>query len=97
MVALAARFPDATSLQCRALNQAARELLLAQASDWAFLIQQGTAIQYATARTKQHLLRFMQLYEALGAEQIDEPWLHEIEARDNIFPTLDYRFYQESP
>ncbi len=97
MVALAARFPDATSLQCRALNQAARELLLAQASDWAFLIQQGTATQYATARTKQHLLRFMQLYEALGAEQIDEPWLHEIEARDNIFPTLDYRFYQESP
>ncbi|MGH7964722.1 MAG: glycoside hydrolase family 57 protein [Candidatus Binatia bacterium] len=93
MTELAARFPDAEGVQRRALTQAARELLLAQSSDWAFLIQQGTAKQYATTRTKHHLLRFARLYEGLCAGHIDEPWLGEIEARDNIFPLLDYRAY----
>src|SRR5262249_20768502 len=36
MVALAHRYYEATGLVARALDQAARELLLAQASDWAF-------------------------------------------------------------
>lgn len=94
MSELATKFPQANKLQRRALNQAARELLLAQSSDWAFLIQQKTAHQYAARRTTQHLQRFHRLYDALCADQIDEPWLGEIEARDNIFPTLDYRVYQ---
>lgn len=93
MVALAAQFPEADALQRRALNQAARELLLAQSSDWAFLMQQQTAHHYATQRTTHHLQRFIRLYEALCANHINEQWLGEIEARDNIFPTLDYRVY----
>ncbi|MBI3246715.1 MAG: DUF1957 domain-containing protein [Deltaproteobacteria bacterium] len=94
MTELAARFPEADALQRRALNQAARELLLAQSSDWAFLMQQKTAQHYAARRTTQHIQRFTRLYEALGAGQIDEPWLSEVEQRDNIFPTLDYRIYR---
>jgi 1,4-alpha-glucan branching enzyme len=94
MTELATRFPETDGLQRRALNQAARELLLAQSSDWAFLMQQGTAQQYATLRTTQHLRRFTRLYDALCAGQVDEQWLDEIEARDNIFPTLDYRVYR---
>ena len=35
-------FPSADGLQQRALNQAARELLLAQSSDWAFIMKTGT-------------------------------------------------------
>ncbi|MBI3301325.1 MAG: DUF1957 domain-containing protein [Deltaproteobacteria bacterium] len=93
MTELAARFPETDGGQRRALNQAARELLLAQSSDWAFLMQQGTARQYATTRTTQHLRRFTRLYDALCAGQVDEQWLDQIEARDNIFPTLDYRVY----
>ncbi|MGE0683645.1 MAG: glycoside hydrolase family 57 protein [Candidatus Binatia bacterium] len=94
MSELATRFPQANELQQRALNQAARELLLAQSSDWAFLMQQKTAHQYAVRRTTQHLQRFHRLYDALCTDQINEQWLGEIEARDNIFPTLDYRVYR---
>jgi 1,4-alpha-glucan branching enzyme len=94
MTELAARFPEANELQRRALNQAARELLLAQSSDWAFLMQQKTAQQYAAQRTTQHLQRFTRLCEALTTNHINEQWLGEIEARDNIFPTLDYRVYR---
>jgi 1,4-alpha-glucan branching enzyme len=94
MSELVARFPNATGVQRRALNQAARELLLAQSSDWAFLMQQKTAPHYATTRATHHLLRFTRLYEELRANHVDEPWLGEIEARDNIFPTIDYRVYR---
>ncbi len=94
MTELAARFSLPTALQHRALNQAARELLLAQSSDWAFLMQQQTAQHYAAQRTTQHLQRFLRLYQALCADEMNEQWLGEIEARDNIFPTLDYRIYR---
>ncbi len=42
----------------RVLRQMARELLLAQASDWAFLMKTGTAKDYATKRTRDHIIRF---------------------------------------
>jgi 1,4-alpha-glucan branching enzyme len=94
MTELAARFSEANALQQRALNQAARELLLAQSSDWAFLMQQRTAQHYAAQRTTQHLQRFTRLYDSLCTDQLNEQWLGEIESRDNIFPTLDYRVYR---
>ena len=46
----------------RLLAQLARELLLAQSSDWAFLMKTGTATDYATRRTKDHILRFHRLH-----------------------------------
>ena len=49
----------------RALNQAARELLLAQASDWAFIMKTGTTVEYAKKRTRDHVARFTYLYRAL--------------------------------
>jgi 1,4-alpha-glucan branching enzyme len=39
------------------LQQAGRELLLAQASDWAFMINSGATAEYAVKRIKAHLLR----------------------------------------
>jgi 1,4-alpha-glucan branching enzyme len=77
----------------RALRQLARELLLAQSSDWAFLMKTGTARSYATKRTKDHVLRFTRLYDQLRAEDIDEAFLANCEWRDNIFPNLDWRYY----
>jgi 1,4-alpha-glucan branching enzyme len=77
----------------RALRQMARELLLAQSSDWAFLMKTGTARTYATKRTKDHLLRFTRLYDQVRAEDIDERFLANCEWRDNIFPKLDWRYY----
>jgi 1,4-alpha-glucan branching enzyme len=94
MVELANTFPDAKELALRALNQAARELLLAQASDWAFIMARNTAVDYAVRRTKDHLLRFNNLYEMLKHDEISDSWLSEIESADNIFPRIDYRVYR---
>ena len=77
----------------RALKQSARELLLAQASDWAFLMKTHTAPEYAAQRTKDHLLRFNRLYEQIRDRQIDSVFLAECEERNNIFPNLDWRYY----
>jgi 1,4-alpha-glucan branching enzyme len=77
----------------RALDQAARELLLAQSSDWAFIFKTGTTVPYAYKRTKDHIERFTQIYEMLKSGQIDEPWLSNTEFQDNIFPDIDYRVY----
>lgn len=93
MVELAQRFADPTPLQRRALNQAARELLLAQSSDWAFIMKTGTMVEYAVQRTHVHVLNFHHLYEQLKNSELDEPWLAEIERRHNIFPDIDYRLY----
>jgi hypothetical protein len=93
MVELAERFPAADGLTRRALNQAARELLLAQSSDWAFIITTGTMVQYAIKRFKDHIHRFTRLYDMLLANEVDEAWLGEVEARDTIFQEIDYRVY----
>ncbi|MEX2145627.1 MAG: 1,4-alpha-glucan branching protein domain-containing protein [Candidatus Rokuibacteriota bacterium] len=93
MVELAHRHPDAQGLRRRALDQAARELLLAQASDWTFIMKTATTTPYAVGRLCDHVNRFNHLYESLLAGTISEPWLAELEARDNIFPQLDYRIY----
>ncbi len=93
MVELAGRFPLAEGLLKRALNQAARELLLAQSSDWAFIMKTGTMVEYAHKRTKSHISRFDKLYNYILSSSINEPWLTEIERRDNIFPDIDYMIY----
>ncbi|MBM3255818.1 MAG: DUF1957 domain-containing protein, partial [Candidatus Omnitrophica bacterium] len=78
----------------RGLNQALRELLLAQSSDWAFIMGTGTHTSYAVKRTKEHILRFSSLYEQIKSNTIDEGWLSDIENKDNIFPDIDYRVHQ---
>jgi len=98
MVALAAQHPEAQGLLRRALDQAARELLLAQSSDWAFIMRTGTMVEYAIRRTQSHLRRFLRLHDEIRRGAIDEPWLTQIEYLDNIFPELDYRvFHRRRP
>jgi 1,4-alpha-glucan branching enzyme len=93
MTELARTFRDADGLLQRALNQAARELLLAQSSDWAFIMKTGSHAEYAAGRTKTHILRFTKLYEDIEGNRIDEQWLSDIEYKDNVFPEIDYRVY----
>ncbi|MDQ0286985.1 1,4-alpha-glucan branching enzyme [Desulfofundulus luciae] len=93
MADLADLHPDASGVKERALNQAARELLLAQSSDWAFIIRTETAVEYARKRLTGHIGRFNLLTEQLEKGCIDEAVLQEMEYRDNIFPHLDYRIY----
>jgi len=93
MVELARRHPWPDDLQRRALNQAARELLLAQSSDWAFIMKTGTTVEYAKKRTRDHVARFTYLHRVLSEGGLEEPILREFEERDNIFPGIDYRVY----
>jgi 1,4-alpha-glucan branching enzyme len=94
MIALANDFPrEHQSLRQRALNQAARELLLAQSSDWAFIMRTGTMVDYAVRRTRSHLRRFTRLREQIRSGSMDEIWIERVEYADNIFPNLDYRVY----
>jgi 1,4-alpha-glucan branching enzyme len=88
---LARRHPSPDPLTERALNQAARELMLAQASDWPFILRTGTSPAYARKRVNQHLLRFIDLHEQLTTTRIDERRLQEIESFDNVFPRVDFR------
>jgi 1,4-alpha-glucan branching enzyme len=94
MVGLARDFEEPDALKRRALNQAARELLLAQSSDWAFIMKTGTMVDYAVRRTKEHVLRFLRLHDQLRGNQIDEQWLAFAEGKNNIFPEIDYRVYR---
>ncbi|NLN53911.1 MAG: DUF1957 domain-containing protein [Firmicutes bacterium] len=93
MTKAAADFPHANGLQEEALNQLARELLLAQASDWPFIMTTGTMVQYAQQRVHDHLVRFNRLWQQLYDNKIDAEWLHKLQAADNLFPQLDYRIY----
>ena len=94
MIELAFKFKGTSNaLTIRALNQAARELLLAQSSDWAFIMKTNTMVEYAVKRTKDHTGRFLKLYDMINNNTINETWLRETEYRDNIFPEIDFRVY----
>ena len=77
----------------RALNQLARELLLAQSSDWLFIITHKTMVDYAKKRIKDHIGRFTKLYIEIQNGNINLDFLKHIEEVDCIFPDIDYRIY----
>lgn len=93
MVRLARKRHDATSTHLRALNQAAREILLAQASDWPLMMSRGTSTEYAIGRARGHLVDFNAIADALESGEIDLDWLSEIESRNSAFPAIDFRVF----
>ena len=99
MEQLVERFPNADDTLAEVLNQAARELLLLESSDWPFLVTTGQAKDYATQRFTEHVERFEKLAgaaESLGSDGVDTPaWVRELRYRDNPFPTIDYRLFAE--
>ena len=73
----------------RLLQQMARELVLAQSSDWPFIITMDTATYYAEQRVRDHIHRFFLLDDALQGAALDVEELQRIEEQDAIFPRLD--------
>jgi 1,4-alpha-glucan branching enzyme len=94
MQELVRRFPDESGLKERVLNQAAREVLLSQASDWPFIMKTGTFVSYARKRVREHLSNFNKIYENLCRNTVDTEWLTRIEKKHTIFPDLDYRIFK---
>lgn len=79
----------------RAVNQAERELLLAQASDWFFLMDKARASEYAEGRVKGHIGNFELLSSMIRQGSIDETRLTMMETGNGAFSWLeaaeDYR------
>src|SRR6266571_96205 len=86
----------AQGLVGRVLCQAARELLLMQASDWQFLITSWAARDYAEQRFIPHYADFKRLLEVVQhvrtrgeLEQDDWIYLASKEQQDFLFPTVE--------
>jgi 1,4-alpha-glucan branching enzyme len=86
------------------ITQAARELLLAEASDWQFLISTQAAKDYSEIRFTDHADRFLQLYKlaekAVGGGTLTETeleFLRDCQIKDAPFPTIDLSMWANSP
>ncbi|MFP3903136.1 MAG: 1,4-alpha-glucan branching protein domain-containing protein [Armatimonadota bacterium] len=84
------------------MKQAARELLLLQASDWQFLITTKSAPDYAAIRIHSHYSDFKKCADlarryARGEWIEQEEWdeFGAIQARDNVFDTIDPLWFGE--
>ncbi len=76
----------------RLFKQAARELLLAQSSDWSFILRAGTTTSLAKERIHRHLERFWRLIEIIeGHKTFSEEYLGQLEKEDNIFPMIQIK------
>jgi 1,4-alpha-glucan branching enzyme len=79
-----------SEVQRRWLTQAGRELLLAQSSDWSFILRAGTTTELARERINRHLDRFWRLLDAVErGTALPESWLRAVEREDGLFPDLN--------
>jgi 1,4-alpha-glucan branching enzyme len=94
MVRLARRHADTGDEALRhALNQMARELMLAQSSDWAFMIRMGQMIEYARRRTNVHLDAFKDLERSIEKGNIELADIDALQSRHNLFPALQFEVF----
>jgi 1,4-alpha-glucan branching enzyme len=74
-----------------ALDQAIREALLLQSSDWNFILKTGTQTEYADARIRTHTHRLRHLGHIVQSGKLDEDearWVSDVCARDTFFAGL---------
>lgn len=69
----------------RVRRQLERELLLAQASDWPFIMKTGTVVAYAVRSIKTRISNFNRLYGQAMSGHTDEEFLKKLEEKNNIF------------
>ena len=94
MVECANIFKDTKdNITIRCLNQMARELLLLQSSDWLFIITNGTMVEYAHKRIKEHTGRFNALYDMVKNNSIHLHYLTNLELKDDIFKDISFKIY----
>jgi 1,4-alpha-glucan branching enzyme len=93
METLVVRYPSPTDDEEYVLNQAARELMLLQSSDWPFLVTTGQAREYAIQRYSQHLERFNKLVESVQGGHPDRALAERCWELDKVFPDIDYRWF----
>jgi 1,4-alpha-glucan branching enzyme len=94
MEMLAGKYAKPSDKETKVLNQAARELLLLESSDWPFLVTTGQAKEYAIQRFSQHVERFNMLADSLDRNQPDDALADELYELDKVFPNIDYRWFK---
>ena len=95
MMYLADRFPDDTGLKARALNLAAKEVLLSQSGDWPSMLHDRLFSEYAQEQVKKNVLAFTTVYDSLGANTISTEWLTSMEQEHPLFPWMNYRVFSK--
>ena len=94
MVELAERFSGDSWVRERALNQAARELLLAQSSDWTSMLNRQESSQFARPRIEGALRNFTTIYDAMSSNHISTEWLTDLENQRDVFRNINYRVFR---
>lgn len=93
MVDLAERFPSDTGLKTRLLNIGAVELLVAQSSSLAKMIDQEDDSAYAEERFRLSINAFTTVFDSLGSNTVSTEWLTTLENLDNLFPWINYKVF----
>jgi 1,4-alpha-glucan branching enzyme len=88
--------PPRDALRKRAADQALRELLLLESSDWPFLVTTGQAGDYAAERFRSHAQRLQRSLEiAAHGTGDDDVELRSLERADNPFPDARIEAFAE--
>lgn len=88
---LAQKFKKRPGKKKELLNQAARELLLLQSSDWPFLITTVQARDFAEKKFLDHLERFNKMCDMIEKDYNDPHAIEKISDTDNCFKDIDYK------
>ncbi len=74
-----------------AVNQALRELMLAQSADWPLLLSSGQNVQTARKKLRNNLVAFNKLYEDCCQGRVDLESLRNLQKRTPLFADLNYK------
>ena len=70
-----------------------KEVLLAQSSTWAKMLQEGVMPEYAAQEFKKNILSFSMVFDALASNTVSTEWLTKMEKEDGIFSWINYRIF----
>ena len=93
MIDLAERFPSDTGLKTRLLNIGSVELLLAQSSSLAAMIDADDDEAFAEERFRLSINAFTTVFDSLGSNTVSTEWLTTLENLDNLFPWINYKVF----
>jgi 1,4-alpha-glucan branching enzyme len=97
MIEMTERFSGDTGLKERALNQAARELLYAQSTEWAKALNPQYPSRVGRDHARQEvegaLRNFTTIYEALGSSHISTEWLTALERKHSFLPFINHHVF----
>lgn len=95
MIDLADRFPNDTGLKTRLLNLGAKELLIAQSSNIAKMIEDEEYADFAENRFKDSIKAFTSVFDSLGSNTVSTEWLTTLEEKDSLYPWMNYRIFSK--